>query len=44
VPEGFPEYVDPDTGAGRGTRQFSWTAALTLDALLSNESDVLPEP
>ncbi|GHH70261.1 MGH1-like glycoside hydrolase domain-containing protein [Promicromonospora soli] len=44
APEGFPEYVDPDTGAGRGTRQFSWTAALTLDALLSNESDVLPEP
>jgi hypothetical protein len=43
-PEGFPEYVDPDTGAGRGTRQFSWTAALTLDALLSDESDVLPEP
>ncbi len=44
APEGFPEYVDPDTGAGRGTRQFSWTAALTLDALLSNESDILPEP
>ncbi|MFC8799494.1 hypothetical protein ACFT2C_17305 [Promicromonospora sp. NPDC057138] len=39
----FPEYVDPSTGAGRGTRQFSWTAALTLDALLSDESDVLPE-
>ncbi|PUB28942.1 trehalase [Promicromonospora sp. AC04] len=44
APEGFPEYVDPDTGAGRGTCQFSWTAALTLDALLSNESDILPEP
>jgi hypothetical protein len=44
APEGFPEYVDPDTGAGRGTRQFSWTAALTLDVLLSTESAVLPEP
>jgi hypothetical protein len=44
APEGFPEYVDPDTGSGRGTRQFSWTAALTLDALLSNESTILPDP
>ena len=44
APEGFPEYIDPDTGAGRGTRQFSWTAALTLDARLSDESAVLPEP
>ncbi|WP_129782685.1 MGH1-like glycoside hydrolase domain-containing protein [Promicromonospora panici] len=44
APEGFPEYADPDTGAGRGTRRFSWTAALTLDALLSNESEVLPVP
>jgi hypothetical protein len=44
APEGFPEYADPDTGAGRGTRQFSWTAALTVDALLSTESHVLPEP
>lgn len=44
VPEGFPEYTDPDTGTGRGTRQFSWTAALTLDTLLSHESAVLPDP
>lgn len=44
APEAFPEYVDPDTGAGRGTRQFSWTAALTLDVLLSKESEVLPKP
>lgn len=44
APEGFPEYVDPDTGAGRGTRQFSWTAALTLDVLLSHERSILPEP
>jgi len=44
APEGFPEYVDPDTGTGRGTRQFSWTAALTLDALLSDERELLPTP
>ncbi|WP_275002224.1 amylo-alpha-1,6-glucosidase [Promicromonospora iranensis] len=42
-PEGFPEYVDPDTGTGRGTRQFSWTAALTLDALVADEAAVLPD-
>ncbi len=28
---GFPEYVDPFTGAPHGTRAFSWTAALVLD-------------
>lgn len=28
---GFPEYVDPHTGAPRGTLDFSWTAALSLD-------------
>ncbi|WP_369370492.1 trehalase family glycosidase [Promicromonospora sp. Populi] len=39
--EGFPEYLDPDTGTGRGTRQFSWTAALTLDVLLADESGLL---
>lgn len=44
VPERFPEYVDPDTGAGRGTRQFSWSAALSLDALLAGERAVLPHP
>ncbi|MET4584123.1 hypothetical protein ABIE21_003661 [Conyzicola nivalis] len=27
----FPEYVDPHTGAPRGTLDFSWTAALSLD-------------
>ncbi|NQX29455.1 hypothetical protein HQQ81_19080 [Microbacteriaceae bacterium VKM Ac-2854] len=27
----YPEYVDPHTGAPKGTRRFSWTAALTLD-------------
>ena len=28
---GFPEYVDPFTGAPHGARRFSWTAALALD-------------
>ncbi|WP_419992593.1 MGH1-like glycoside hydrolase domain-containing protein [Streptomyces boninensis] len=28
---GFAEYTDPYTGEGRGTRDFSWTAALALD-------------
>jgi hypothetical protein len=28
---GFAEYLDPRTGASRGTRRFSWTAALSLD-------------
>lgn len=27
----YPEYVDPHTGAPKGTRAFSWTAALVLD-------------
>ncbi|WP_052863095.1 MGH1-like glycoside hydrolase domain-containing protein [Streptomyces niger] len=30
---GFAEYVDPYTAEGRGTRDFSWTAALALDLL-----------
>ncbi|TGN79810.1 hypothetical protein E5083_09480 [Streptomyces bauhiniae] len=38
---GFAEYVDPTTGAGRGARNFSWTAALTLD-LLAHEEEPLP--
>ncbi|MFI9028028.1 MGH1-like glycoside hydrolase domain-containing protein [Streptomyces sp. NPDC053560] len=29
----FAEYVDPYTAEGRGTRDFSWTAALALDLL-----------
>ncbi|HZG03161.1 MAG TPA: trehalase family glycosidase [Streptomyces sp.] len=33
---GFAEYVDPYTGAARGTREFSWTAALALDLLARN--------
>ncbi|MEO3765966.1 trehalase family glycosidase [Streptomyces sp. B8F3] len=32
---GFAEYVDPLTGAGRGARGFSWTAALALDLATS---------
>nr|WP_240929662.1 hypothetical protein [Streptomyces coryli] len=30
---GFAEYADPHTGDPRGSRDFSWTAALTLDLL-----------
>jgi len=30
---GFREYYDPLTGAGRGTDEFSWTAALILDLI-----------
>ncbi|UCM87798.1 MGH1-like glycoside hydrolase domain-containing protein [Streptomyces marincola] len=33
VASGFAEYVDPFTGEARGTRDFSWTAALALDLL-----------
>lgn len=33
VREDFPEYINPWTGAGHGTRSFSWTAALTIDLL-----------
>ncbi|MEU7786999.1 trehalase family glycosidase [Amycolatopsis sp. NPDC049159] len=29
----FAEYCDPLTGAGHGTRSFSWTAALAVDLL-----------
>jgi hypothetical protein len=31
VEHGFPEYVDPLTGAPHGARSFSWTAALAVD-------------
>jgi hypothetical protein len=41
VSEGFPEYVDPLTGAAHGTRSFSWTAALSLD-LERDDTTVLP--
>src|SRR5690606_19943044 len=33
APSGFAEYLDPWTGAPHGTRSFSWTAALALDAI-----------
>jgi hypothetical protein len=32
---GFYEYFHPETGAGIGTAEFSWTAALILDLLAS---------
>ena len=31
---GFYEYFNPETGAGHGSDEFSWTAALLLDLLL----------
>ncbi|HEV7907641.1 MAG TPA: hypothetical protein VGP03_05845 [Pseudonocardiaceae bacterium] len=31
---GFAEYVDPYSGEGRGSRNFSWTAATVLDLLV----------
>jgi glycogen debranching enzyme len=34
---GFREYFDPHTGAGYGTDDFSWTAALLLDVLETTE-------
>nr|WP_227025436.1 hypothetical protein [Streptomyces tsukubensis] len=34
----FTEYVDPHTGAARGTRDFGWTAALTLDLLAARQT------
>ena len=36
--EGFREYFDPHTGAGRGVADFSWSAALTLDLLATAPS------
>ncbi len=31
--EGFREYFNPETGAGRGSDRFSWSAALYLDLI-----------
>ncbi|NUP44096.1 MAG: hypothetical protein HOY76_45495 [Streptomyces sp.] len=36
VSSGFAEYVDPYTAEARGTRDFSWTAALALDLLVAS--------
>jgi len=41
--EGFREYFDPRTSAGRGVADFSWSAALTLD-LLATATEPIPEP
>lgn len=35
----FPEYVNPIDATPHGTRHFSWTAALTLDAAATRHSD-----
>jgi hypothetical protein len=32
---GFREYFDPFDGTGRGSHDFSWSAALVLDLLAS---------
>jgi hypothetical protein len=37
---GFAEYVNPHTGAGRGIKDFSWTAALALDLLAGQQEDL----
>jgi hypothetical protein len=34
----FPEYVDPLTAAPHGARSFSWTAALTLDLEVTQDT------
>ncbi|MFI8209351.1 MGH1-like glycoside hydrolase domain-containing protein [Streptomyces werraensis] len=39
---GFAEYIDPATGKGRGTRHFSWTAALALDLLCAEHEELWP--
>lgn len=36
----FAEYVDPLTGAAHGSRAFSWTAALALDVIRSEETGI----
>jgi mannosylglycerate hydrolase MGH1-like protein len=38
----FAEYVDPTTGAARGARHFSWTAALALDLLCAEPKEPMP--
>ncbi|MFD7508259.1 trehalase family glycosidase [Streptomyces sp. NPDC059853] len=37
----FTEYVDPYTGAARGSRAFGWTAALTIDLLAQGATEGL---
>ena len=36
----FPEYIDPHSREPRGTRRFSWTAALALDLLHRGRASV----
>lgn len=33
---GFSEYFDPFDGAGHGSPDFGWTAALALDFIMSS--------
>ena len=41
---GFWEHYSPTNGRGHGGEQFSWTAALTLDALFDESSNVPVAP
>jgi hypothetical protein len=41
---GFHEYFDPYKGTGYGTDNFSWTAALFIDAAMGLEPASLPSP
>ncbi|MFG2767669.1 MGH1-like glycoside hydrolase domain-containing protein [Streptomyces rubiginosohelvolus] len=41
---GFAEYVDPFTAQARGTQNFGWTAALTLDLLADAGPATSPAP
>lgn len=36
----FPEYVDPWSGTPHGTRRFSWTAALALEAQANRQWEI----
>ncbi|MBO8191652.1 hypothetical protein ITI46_08150 [Streptomyces oryzae] len=40
----FAEYLDPYTGQGHGARDFSWTAALTLDLLARDAEPTATAP
>jgi hypothetical protein len=42
--EGFREYFDPRTGAGRGVSDFSWSAALALDLIATPAPTPAPRP
>jgi hypothetical protein len=41
---GFREYFDPMSGAGRGTHDFTWSAALVLDVLAQQQEQDARHP